>query len=158
MVPPALLGGPPIWREIFPFTAQAVDSTGTPAGTSTGNCGMSIGAELTSTTLTVAPNPALLGQPVTLTAQISPPPGVGRVTFYNGATVLGSAAVVGGSASLTTSLQTAASHTLRAWYDGNPSYTGSASTAATLTSMLSPVALSARRSLSGEWPRHLWRR
>ncbi|HUE23965.1 MAG TPA: FG-GAP-like repeat-containing protein [Bryobacteraceae bacterium] len=112
----------------FPFTAEVVDSTGTPAGTATSSCGIAIAAQQTSTTLAVAPNPAWLGQPVTLTAQISPPPGTGSVSFYDGVAVLDSVAVVGGSASLTTSLQTAAVHNLRASYNANPSYAGSAST------------------------------
>src|ERR1039458_7346881 len=91
-----------------------------------------IAPEQTSTTLAVTPNPAGLAQPVTLTAQISPPPSAGKVTFYDGAGVLGSVAVAGGSASLTTSLPAAAAHTLRAWYSGGPSYTGSASPATAL--------------------------
>ena len=69
---------------------------------------------------------------MTLTAQIAPAPGAGKVTFYDGTAVLGSVAVAGGSASLTTSLLSAAGHTLRAWYSGNPSYTSSVSTAMAL--------------------------
>jgi hypothetical protein len=91
-----------------------------------------IAAEPTSTTLSVTPNPVGLGQPVTLTAQVSPAPSAGRVTFYDGAAVLDSVAVAGGSASLTTSLPTAAAHMLRAWYGGNPSYASSASSATAL--------------------------
>jgi outer membrane protein assembly factor BamB len=139
-VPPGLslnistgaIGGSPTMAGNFPFTAQMVDSTGSPAGTATCNCGIAIAAEITTTTLSAAPNPAGLGQPVTLTAQISPPPGTGTAIFYDGITVLGSAAVANGFASLTTSPQTAAAHTLRAWYEGSTSYTGSGSTAATL--------------------------
>jgi outer membrane protein assembly factor BamB len=127
------INGTPATAGSFTFTAQVVDSTGTPAGTATGNCGIAIAAEQTSTTLSVASNPALLGQPVTLTAQISPAPGAGKVTFYDGVAVLGSVTVAGGSASLTTSLLTAAAHTLRAQYDGNPTYVGSASAAVALT-------------------------
>src|ERR1019366_2382443 len=88
-----------------------------------------IDPEQTSTTLAVTPNPAGLGQPVTLTAQISPPPSAGKVTFLEGAGVLGPAAVGGASPSLTTGLPAAPAHTLRAWYSGGPSYTGSASPA-----------------------------
>ena len=124
------IGGTPSTAGNFPFTAQVVDSTGTPAGTATGNCDMAIAAGQTTTALAVTPNPALLGQPLTLTAQISPPSGAGNVTFYDGVTVLGAVTVVGGSASLTASLQTAAVHTLRALFSGNPSYAGSASTTA----------------------------
>jgi hypothetical protein len=127
------IDGAPTAAGNFTFTAQAVDSTGTPAGTATGNCGIAIPIIATSTTLSVTPNPAALGQPVTLTAQVSPAPGAGEVTFYDGTAVLGSAAVVGGSASLTTSLLIAAVHTLSAGYGGSQSYTSSASPAIALT-------------------------
>jgi polyvinyl alcohol dehydrogenase (cytochrome) len=126
------INGAPTAAGDFTFTAQAVDSTGTPAGTATGNCGIAVPIMATSTTLSVTPNPAGLGQPVTLTAQVSPAPGVGNATFYDETAVLGSAAVAGGSASLTTSLLTAAAHTLFARYDGNPSYASSASPTTTL--------------------------
>jgi hypothetical protein len=92
-----------------------------------------IAPEPTSTALAVTPNPALFGQPVTLTAQISPAPGAGKVSFYDGVAVLGSATVAGGSASLTTSLLSAAAHTLRAQYSGNPTYVGSASASTAVT-------------------------
>ena len=102
-------------------------------------------AEETATTLAVMPNPASLGQPVTLTAQISPPPGAGMVTFYDGANVLGSITVAGGSASLSTSVLTAATHTLRAQYDGNPPYANSISqsTALVVTALPSSTLLPA---------------
>src|ERR1700691_4652841 len=125
--------GTPTAAGSFTFAAQVVDSTGTPAGTAAGNCGIAIAAEGTATTLSVAPNPALLGQPVTLTAQIFPAPGSGTVTFYDGAAVLGSVAATSGSGSLNTRPLPAAAHTLRAGYSGNPSYTGSASASAMLT-------------------------
>ena len=134
------ISGTPTTAGTFPFTAQVADSTGAPAGTATGNCGIAISVEGTSTTLAVTPNPAWLGQPVTLTAQISPPPGAGKVTFYDGTNVLGSVMVAGGSASLTTSLLTSATHTLRARYDGNLSYASSASTATPLTVKVFPTS------------------
>jgi polyvinyl alcohol dehydrogenase (cytochrome) len=127
------ISGTPTLGGSFPFTTQVADSTGTPAGTTTSNCGIAIATLATSTALAVAPNPAGLGQPVTLTAQISPAPGAGQVTFYDGTAALGLVAVAGGSASLTTSLLTAAAHTLRAYYGGNPSYTSSTSAATALT-------------------------
>jgi Bacterial Ig-like domain (group 3)/FG-GAP-like repeat/Putative Ig domain/FG-GAP repeat len=132
------IGGTPTAGGSFTFTTQVVDSTGTLAGTASDNCGIAIAPESTSTTLAVTPNPAGLGQPVTLTAQIVPAPGAGKVTFYDGTAVLGSASVAGGSASLTSNLPIAAAHTLRAAYGGNPSYTGSASTATALAVQAHP--------------------
>jgi hypothetical protein len=58
----------------------------------------------TTTTLASSSNPASFGQPVMLTATISPAPGAGSVMFYDGTTVLGTKAVTSGQASLTTSL------------------------------------------------------
>ena len=150
------IGGTPTTAGDFTFTALAVDSTGAPAGTATGNCGITIAPEQTSTTLAVTPNPAGLGQPVTLTAQISPPPSAGKVTFYDGNTVLGSVAVSGGSAGLTTSLLSASAHTLRASYSGNPTYAGSRSsaTALTVTAVASGTFVSAAPYLAngaGTW-------
>ena len=43
----------------------------------------------TTTTLAATPNPSVLGQPVTLTATVSPSAATGKVTFYDGTTVLG---------------------------------------------------------------------
>src|ERR1022692_1508187 len=150
------IGGTPTTAGDFNFTALAVDSTGAPAGTATGNCGITIAPEQTSTTLAVTPNPAGLGQPVTLAAQISPAPGAGTVTFYDGNTVLGSVAVSGGSAGLTTSLLSASAHTLRASYSGNPTYAGSRSsaTALTVTAVASGTFVSAAPYLAngaGTW-------
>jgi polyvinyl alcohol dehydrogenase (cytochrome) len=127
------VSGTPTVGGNFTFTTQVADSTGTPAGTTTSLCGIAVATLATSTTLGVAPNPAGLGQPVTLTAQISPAPGAGEVTFYDGTNILGLVAAAGGSASLTTSLLSAAGHTLRAYYGGNPSYASSTSPAIALT-------------------------
>jgi hypothetical protein len=65
-------------------------------------------------TLTGSPTPSLFGQAVTLTASISPVPVGGMVTFKDGATVLGSAAVSGGTATLHTSMLAAGVHSLTA--------------------------------------------
>jgi hypothetical protein len=64
---------------------------------------------LTSTTLTITPNPALVGQAVTYTATVTPSPTnagspTGSVTFVaNGGTVIGSATLSNGTAVLTSS-------------------------------------------------------
>ena len=82
------IAGVPSAAGSFPFTAQVVDSA---AGLATANCGMGIAASPTSTVLSASPSPANLGQQVTLSAQVSPAPGSGIVTFYDGIAVLGSA-------------------------------------------------------------------
>src|SRR5262249_23197173 len=78
----------------------------------------------TTTTLTTTPNPSSLGQTVTLTATVSPvapATGVptGTVTFKDGATTIGTAALgATGSASLIVSTFAVGSHPLTAAYGG----------------------------------------
>ncbi len=57
-------------------------------------------AALTSstTTLGASPNPAVFGAAVTLTATVSPSAATGKVTFYDGVTVLGVATLSSGQA------------------------------------------------------------
>jgi len=80
-------------------------------------------AGLTPTTLTLtsSPNPATLGQAVTLTATTSAVVS-GRVTFYDGVTVLGTGTLVGGQATLTTKFLPSGSRSLSAYYAGNASF------------------------------------
>ena len=63
-----------------------------------------LGAQQTSITLKTSANPAVFGQPLTLTATVSPLTASGIVTFYDSTTVLGSKTLAGGQAALTTSL------------------------------------------------------
>ena len=68
---------------------------------------MTIPQVVTATTLQAAPNPAFAGQPVTLTATVEPAPTrtpAGTVSFFNGATLLGTGTVdSSGIATFTTS-------------------------------------------------------
>lgn len=64
---------------------------------------------------------------VTLTAAVSPSSATGTVTFYNGSTNIGSAAVNGGAASLTTSFAAGGTTTLHAVYSGDYNYLSSTS-------------------------------
>ena len=73
----------------------------------------------TAVALTASPNPAVFGQPITLTATVSTvPPGLGApsgtVTFKDGATVLAGVAIANGAASTSISSLAVGSHTLRA--------------------------------------------
>ncbi|MFK4145116.1 beta strand repeat-containing protein, partial [Streptomyces sp. NPDC004065] len=92
----------------------------------------------TSTTLTSTPDPSVFGQPKTLTATVTPvPPGAGTPTgtvdFYDGATLIGTATLTGGTATLTTSSLAVGSHPLTATYSGDASFTGSTSPVDTQT-------------------------
>ncbi|HEX4786243.1 MAG TPA: Ig-like domain repeat protein [Candidatus Sulfotelmatobacter sp.] len=85
----------------------------------------------TTTVLTASPNPASAGQPVTFTATVSPTP-TGTVTFYNGATLVGTATVnSSGIATLTISNLALGSNLISAVYSGNTNF--ATSTSSTLT-------------------------
>ncbi|MDX3853666.1 Ig-like domain repeat protein, partial [Streptomyces sp. AK02-01A] len=86
----------------------------------------------TTTTLTSAPDPSVFGQVKILTATVAPvPPAVGTptgtVSFFDGATLLGTSALVGGVATLSVSTLSVGVHSLTAVYGGNASFGGSTS-------------------------------
>jgi hypothetical protein len=74
-----------------------------------------------SFTLSSTPNPAEFGALVTLSATISPSSATGRVTFYDGVTILGDAPVSDGVATLNTGLLSSGSRSLTALYEGGGS-------------------------------------
>ena len=94
----------------------------------------------TSTSLTSTPNPSTTGQAVTLSATVTSVAGVptGTVTFRDGATVLGTVALVNGSASLVTSTLAVGSHPLTAAYNGSATF--AASTSAVVTQIVNNPA------------------
>ena len=77
--------------------------------------------------LASATNPSVFGQAVTLTATVTPSAATGKVTFYEGTTVLGTSPLSSGVASLSTILLPAGSGTLRAYYGGDGSHGSSVS-------------------------------
>jgi len=85
----------------------------------------------TGTAVASTSQPAVFGQSVTWTAAVStvaPGGGVptGMVTFTDGSTVLGSATLVAGQASVSSSALGVGSHTITASYGGDASYASSA--------------------------------
>jgi hypothetical protein len=83
--------------------------------------------------LSSSSNPAMEGQPVTFTANVSPLAGVtptGTVTFYDGTTALGTVTLNAmGTAALTLSNLAVGSHSITAVYSGDATYTASTSSA-----------------------------
>ncbi len=78
----------------------------------------------TTTLLAASPNPASLGQAVTLNAAVTasvPVVATGQITFYDGATVLGVSPLASGQASFTAKSLAAGTHALRARYDPDAS-------------------------------------
>jgi sugar lactone lactonase YvrE len=86
------------------------------------------------TTLTTSANPVAPNTNVNLTAFIAPVSGqtgtpTGKVSFYDGATLLGSVTVSGGSAVLPASFTTLGTHSLTAVYSGDSGFNASTSAA-----------------------------
>ena len=101
----------------------------------------------TSTTLTSSLNPSVFGQTVTFTAQVTSKAGTptGTVEFFDGSTMLGTAALANGSAALSASSLTVSAHSITAAYQASGGFGGSTSAplnqvvnaAATTTSLTS---------------------
>lgn len=104
----------------------------------------------TTTTLAAAPSPATQGQTVSVLATVSTPgvpPVFGSVTFFEGATLLGSSATgIGGRALLNLPGLSVGQHTLTALFATNAVFAGSASSALPLTVLPSDFTLSAPSS------------
>jgi hypothetical protein len=97
------------------------------------------GLSATTTALSASPSAATFGQPLALTATVTPSPATpgtvptGTVTFFNGATPLGTAAVNAlGVASLSVTAQPTGTLSLSAVYSGDGNFAGSASAATAL--------------------------
>ena len=82
----------------------------------------------TTTILNSAPKPSKLGKPVTLTAQVQGGTPSGAVQFRDGGTLVGSASVSGGIATLVVSSLKLGGHTLTASYLGDGTTTSSTGT------------------------------
>jgi len=91
----------------------------------------------TTISVVASPNPASVGQPVTLTAAIAvvaPAAGTPTATvqFFDGSTLLGSVAVNSSLTALLTAHLTTGKHIISATYLGDPSFLGSSSEPATI--------------------------
>jgi sugar lactone lactonase YvrE len=86
-----------------------------------------------SVALVANPSPAAAGQPVTLTATVTPASATGSVNFFNGTTPLGMANIGNGAATLAGVTFTAGSYSLTAQYSGNINLPSSTSPAINLT-------------------------
>jgi hypothetical protein len=92
----------------------------------TGSTRLFIGQYLGTVLVTLEswPNPSIEGNEVMLTASVSSPPGTptGTVEFFDGATSLGTAPLVGGTTALAISTLSVGSHSLTARYSGDQEY------------------------------------
>ncbi len=87
----------------------------------------------TSTSLTSSVNPARQKLTVTFTATVSPAGATGTVTFLDGTSTLGTAALNAGKATHATSRLAIGQHAIRARYSGDGTYAGSTSAVLTET-------------------------
>ncbi|MBW8828404.1 MAG: Ig-like domain repeat protein [Burkholderiales bacterium] len=113
------------------LTASYAGDAGNGPSSST-TASLTVSAASTSTALTAAPNPVAAGGQLVLTAEVSGASPSGTVTFSDGGTVLGTAALVSGQASLSTSLGVGGVHSLIANYVGDASNTASTSSVASV--------------------------
>ncbi|MEA2571377.1 MAG: hypothetical protein QOI24_3378 [Acidobacteriota bacterium] len=81
----------------------------------------------TTTGLSASTSPSHENYAVTFTANVYPPPLGGNVQFKDGGNVLGTVAVIGGLARLTTAALTEGSYSIVAVYDGTPQFQTSSS-------------------------------
>jgi hypothetical protein len=113
------------------ITAHYSGDTNNAASVSTALSQSVVNIFTTVTTLTSSLNPSLVNQAVTLTATVSSAGGTlpnGEViTFEKGTTTLGTASLVGGSASLTITTLPAGTDTIKASYPGDTSFKASTS-------------------------------
>ncbi|MBC5785079.1 Ig-like domain repeat protein [Ramlibacter sp. USB13] len=103
-----------------------------------------VSAAASTTTLSVTPSGAAIGQNVTLMAKVAGYNPSGAVTFTAGGTPIGTAPVTGGAATLSTAGLGPGSHVLSASYAGDASN-------ATSTSATVSVTVSARPSMTWQY-------
>jgi hypothetical protein len=94
----------------------------------------------TSTTLMSSSNPSNAGDTVTFTATVTPSAATGSVTFKDGEAVLGSVALVSGSASHSTSMLAAGARSITALYGGSSQFQPSISPVLTQIVNSGPLA------------------
>jgi len=87
----------------------------------------------TTTTLSISPPSPKAGEEVTLTASVNPTAATGIVSFDDGGTEIGRAALSGGQAVAKTSRLATGAHKIKALYWGDGTYAASESAVTTLT-------------------------
>ncbi len=106
-----------------------------------GGSARAVGTEPVSVELTSSVNPAVYGQPVSLTARVSPVPPTtgtptGTVTFFNGTTTMGTRSVVAGAAVYTTTYSVGVK-SFTATYNGDATF--AVGTSAALSQTINPT-------------------
>ncbi|WP_263375491.1 Ig-like domain repeat protein [Granulicella aggregans] len=90
------------------------------------------GTTVTTIALSTSTTATTVGTSVTLTARVTPIAATGTVTFYDGATSIGTGTLSSGNATLTTSFNAAGTESITAVYAGDSTYAGSTSSAVSI--------------------------
>jgi YD repeat-containing protein len=120
-------------------TSGALSYTATYSGDTNNNTSVSaaksltITAGTTTTILNISPNPAAIGQSITLTATVIGTSPTGTVTFKEGATTLGTGTLTAGIATFNTGYATVGTRSITAVYGGSTGNATSTSSAVNLT-------------------------
>jgi hypothetical protein len=124
---------------------QTLTTTFTPASTAlyrpaTASVMLTVNPNSPAIALTSSANPSMVGASVTFTASVTAASGTptGTVSYLNGATQLGSAALASGTASYSTSALAAGSYSITAVYSGDANF--SSVTSAALTQVVNAPA------------------
>lgn len=102
-------------------------------------------------TVTSSENPAVTGDDVTFAAAVLPVSATGTVQFLDGSTVLGTATVSGGSATLAVSTLALGAHSIKAVYSGDTNYVGSTSPVLKQTVNRPAHACHVTYTVTGQW-------
>jgi YVTN family beta-propeller protein len=94
---------------------------------------LTVVANSTTTALAINPTSSQYGDPVTLTATVTPSAATGTINFVEGSIVLGTGTLSGGVATLTTTAIHAGAYTIKADYLGDGNYGDSTSSPVALT-------------------------
>lgn len=119
----------PLFVGNYNFRATYVGDTDF-AGSMSDILAVTVNRADTTTTVAAAPNPVMIGQPVTFTATVgvaSPGAGTptGTVTFKEGDATLGAATLTGNTATFSTASLGVGSHSITAVYEGDANFAGS---------------------------------
>ena len=114
-----VVSGTPTTSGAFSYTVMVTDHGATPLTASQVVAG-TIAPIVSATALTSSVNPSTMGQPVTLTATITPGSATGTVAFKDDATTLcGAVPLAGGAATCRTTLAAPGAHAITAIYSGS---------------------------------------